>query len=94
MNPTHVRSTFFPNPDIILREVDHALVLFDPHKDAVHTMNPTAQFVWEHIEIPPEMIVTALQNTYSVSTEVAQNDVQHILEQFQTLGLIQTNPPQ
>jgi hypothetical protein len=85
---------FKPNSAIIFREVGDDFVLYDPNKDALHTLNATAQFVWEHIESPIETIITNLQNTYQVSPEIAQRDVMQILEQFNTLGLIQNTSPQ
>ncbi|MBT4139833.1 MAG: PqqD family protein [Candidatus Latescibacteria bacterium] len=80
--------------DIITREIEGQLVLYDPSQDAVHTLNPTAQFVWERITLAPKQIAKELESTYTVSADVAQKDVENILEQFKTLGLIQTPPPQ
>lgn len=82
-----------PTKAIITREIEGQLVLYDPSQDAVHTLNPTAQFVWERITLAPKQIATELEHTYTVSTEIAQKDVENILEQFITLGLIQTPPP-
>jgi len=87
-------SEFVPNADIIFREVGETFVLFDPNKDALHTLNTTAQFVWEHLASPPQTIIEKLQSTYQVSPEIAQHDVMRILEQFNTLGLIQNKSPQ
>jgi len=87
-------SNFQPNADIIFREVGDAFVLYDPNKDALHTLNSTAQFVWEHIELPVETIIAKLQRTYQVSPEIAHRDVIQTLEQFLTLGLIQNKSPQ
>ena len=87
-------SNFQPNADIIFREVGDAFVLYDPNQDALHTLNSTAQFVWEHIELPVETIIAKLQSTYQVSPETAQRDIIQTLEQFHTLGLIQNQSPQ
>lgn len=85
---------FTPKKGVITREIEGLLVLYDSKKDAVHTLNTTAQFVWEHIEIPPTQIVEKLQTSYHVSQQIAQQDVEHVLGQFETLGLIQKNTQQ
>lgn len=82
------------NDGLIYREIEGEFVLYDPHADTVHTLNATARFIWEHIQMKPKQIANALQDTYHVSAEVAQQDVQHVLEEFETLGLLQPNPPQ
>jgi PqqD family protein of HPr-rel-A system len=94
MNPIPAHPLFLPNPNVILREVDQALIVFDPTTDAVHTLNPTAAFVWDRLDTPPETIARALQNTYDVSSEVAEKDVDLILQHLHTLGLIRTSPVQ
>lgn len=83
-----------PVDSIITREIEGELVIYDPNRDAVHTLNPTAQFIWEHISLQPEQMAEILQTIYRVSKKVAQSDVDHILDQFRTLGLIQAAPPQ
>jgi PqqD family protein of HPr-rel-A system len=94
MSHRTIPSAFVPNSDIIFREVGDAFVLYDPNKDALHTLNATAQLVWEHIQSPIETIIAKLLSTYQVSPEVAQRDVIQTLEQFLTLGLIQNKSPQ
>ena len=56
-----------PKENVITREIEGQLVLYDPTTDAVHTLNTTAQFVWENIEMLPEQITTKLQTNYQVS---------------------------
>jgi len=87
-------TTVNPNPGVIAREIDKQLVLYDPKKDAVHTLNPTAQFVWERLTLDLDQIAEELQNTYQVSADTALQDINAIISQFQSLGLLNNNPPQ
>ena len=80
--------TFTRKASILSHECDGEFVLYDPGRDAVHTLNATAQFIWAHCEQSPEEIARALQATYQVSNDSALADVERVLARFKTLGIV------
>ena len=80
------------NPALLAHRLDGELVLYDPDRDIVHTLNETAWFIWERCERPSDDIAEALRNRYNVPAQNALNDVEHVLRQFHQIGLLQRGP--
>ena len=75
------------NPGILSHQIDDEFVLYDSQKDAVHTLNATAQIIWENRHLSPEDIAQKLQTAYQVPYDIAFQDVQSILQKFKMLGM-------
>ncbi len=72
------------------RLVDGELVLYDPQRQRVHALNPTAAFVWracngQHDE---KSIIAELSERYPESRQTIEADVTEVLELFRTEGLL------
>jgi len=92
MSSTPLR--WLPNSFLLSREVAGEFVIYDPNRDAVHTLNPTARVVWEYSGQPVQTIAEALCSQFRVSLDTALCDVERVLEEFKAQGLLQQYPPQ
>lgn len=77
-------------PGVVERVVDGELVLYDPARQRVHVLNPTAAFVWarcdgSHAEAE---IVEALALQYPDSRALIEVDVPSVLRGLQAEGLL------
>ena len=71
--------------------VEDELTLYDPWSEVVHILNSTAAAVWELADGTQEAgnIAAQLAELYGLEADVAEEDVQEILEQFREAGLLQ-----
>ena len=72
-------------------QVEDELTLYDPQSEVVHILNPTAAAVWQLADGAQEVgdIAAKLAELYGLEVDVAEEDVQEILEQFREAGLLQ-----
>ena len=72
-------------------EVEDELTLYDHRANVVHILNSTAAAVWELSDGTQEAgnIAAQLAELYGLEADVAEEDVQEILEQFREAGLLQ-----
>ena len=72
------------------RVVDGELVLYDPQRQYVHALNPTAAFVWRGCDGEHDVasIIAELAELYPGSRQAIEEDVVEILKQFQASGLL------
>ena len=75
---------------LVERVVDGELVLYDPQRQYVHALNPTAAFVWRCCDGQHEAagIASELAELYPESREAIGQDVPEILRQFHEGGLL------
>lgn len=75
---------------LVERVVDGELVLYDPQRQYVHALNPTAAFVWRCCDGKHEAagIASDLAGLYPESREAIEQDVPEILRQFHEGGLL------
>lgn len=82
--------------DLVLRHVGEDHVIVDPGQDMVDmskvfTLNDSAAWLWEELvgqEFTGETMVGLLKEQYDVTDEQAQEDVQKLLDIFETNGLL------
>jgi len=77
--------------DIIAREIQDELLVYDPRSDTVHILNPTARVIFiRHREgASPEEIAATLRQCYDVADNVdILADIQSCLENFRQKELI------
>ena len=72
-------------------EVEDELTLYDPRAQVVHILNPTAAAVWRLADgtLKTADVVSEVAEIYGLETDVVEEDVQEILEQFREAGLLQ-----
>ena len=72
-------------------QVEDELTLYDHRANVVHILNSTAAAVWELADGTQEAgnIAAQLAELYGLEADVAEEDVQEILEQFREAGLLQ-----
>ena len=75
---------------LILRKVQHDLLLLDTEFNQIHQLNETASFIWENWEQVPDPIGIArlLAQKFDVDEQVVLNDVSAIVGRLQELNLL------
>ena len=83
-------------PDLILRQVKGDFLIVDPIQENIdltyiYQMSPAAAFLWEEFngkEFTFEMMRESLCQAFEVSQEVATRDLNEMLQQWETYGLL------
>ena len=75
---------------LILRKVQHDLLLLDTEFNQIHQLNETASFIWENWEQVPDPVEIArlLARKFDVEEQVVLNDVSAIVGRLQELNLL------
>lgn len=77
--------------EVILREVDGEYIAYNPVSDEVALLNRSAAAVLDACDgtrtVPD--LVTALQELFSLTSDVARHDVEQIVREFVDCGLLQ-----
>ena len=75
---------------LILRKVQHDLLLLDTEFNQIHQLNETASFIWENWEQVPDPVEIArlLAQKFDVEEQVVLNDVSAIVGRLQELNLL------
>jgi len=84
-------ATFLLRADHVAeRLLDGELVLYDPRRQRVHVLNPTAAVAWRLCDGAHTLdgIVAALAERYPRSRRAIEADVPEILRMFRTEGLL------
>jgi hypothetical protein len=73
-----------------VREIDGETVILDQDKEQMHSLNPTAAFIFEEIDgrRTVDEICRALADSFNVSLEVAARDTRALVDQLRKLDLI------
>ena len=74
----------------VIQKNGDKITIFDPETSTLHTFNETAGAIMsgikKHLEIP--IIVELLQKKYSISEEVATDDVKEVIDKLLSLNII------
>lgn len=70
------------NKHLIIQKIDKDLVVFNPDKSYLYTLNETAEFVLKKIKRGwgENMIIIELGKKYEVAASILQKDVQTIIK--------------
>lgn len=73
-----------------VREIDGELVVLDPENERMHTLNPTAAFIFEAVDGQRtlEEIWKRVAAHFEIDAETAERDTREVLRQFSELGLV------
>lgn len=79
---------------VLVRKVEHDLLLLDTESNRIHQLNDTARFIWQKCdgEQSAESIAEMLTDAYSVETSTALQDVVETLNNLQALNLVVEDP--
>ncbi|MFA5100266.1 MAG: PqqD family protein [Candidatus Omnitrophota bacterium] len=84
------------NPDIIFRKIADEFILVPIRQKAVdlksvYTLNVTAAFIWELIDgkRSVSLIKDRVAEEFEIGSNQAQDDVSHIVSQWEDMSLIQ-----
>jgi PqqD family protein of HPr-rel-A system len=82
---------FKPRANLAVRDVEGETVVFDRSGGRVHTLNPTASFVWATLDgqTDSDTIAARVAERFAVESAVAVRDVQALLEQLTALDLLE-----
>lgn len=80
-----------PRADLQVELVDGEAVILDKESGKVHQLNATATLVWGGIADgnSPSQIAASLSEEFDIQREIAERDVQQVIEQFEELKLFQ-----
>jgi hypothetical protein len=78
------------NPLLVTHQLEGELVIYDPDRDVVHNLNPTARVVWDNCDGHQDVAAIAgkITSRFSITNKRAKADVEQTLQQFKELGLI------
>lgn len=75
------------------RLLDDCLVVLNRNRQQVHVLNETATVVSRHLDGKHSLedIATIIVEQFDIDYESAMRDVEHIIQRFLSLGLLQTD---
>lgn len=80
----------FRRQDVVCKELDDEIILFDPLTNVTHRLNQTASLVYLSCDglTSPDQIVRSYQDVFQVSTDISHRDVTQVLSSLQNLALL------
>ena len=74
-----------------VEEIDGSLLILDKRNEFVHKLNPTAAIIWMAFAAGKELadIANEIVENFDISEDVARTDAISILEEFESLGLLE-----
>jgi hypothetical protein len=78
-------------PGVWLRQSGGENIVFDPTRGVAHTMNTTAVAIWVLCDgdTHPSEMMEAICEISGLPITVVQEDVERILEEFESVGVIE-----
>lgn len=77
------------NPDIVWRDQDENVLVFDPADGKIYKTNKSGAIVWKLLEKPEEEIVAELMKIFDVDEEAATASVREFVEKVGTIGFVE-----
>jgi len=76
--------------DLNVRNIDGETVILNRSTNQIHTLNPTASFIWNMLEQQSDLdsIVKQLTESYEITLDAANSDLHVILNELSELNLI------
>ena len=77
------------SPDLIFHEKGF---IFDPNTGATYSLNTSGAFIFQQLQngVTGAELVQRVVDTFDVDTKTARRDVEDIIQQFISLGLVTT----
>ncbi len=77
------------NPDIVWREQDENVLVFDPADGKIYKTNKSGAVIWKLLEKSEEEIVNALMEMYDVEKETAAACVDEFVAKIKNIGFLE-----
>lgn len=77
------------NPDIVWREQDENVLVFDPADGKIYKTNKSGALVWKLLEKPEDEIAAELMKTYDVDKEAAVSSIGEFIEKLKSIGFLE-----
>lgn len=76
---------------LIAQSVDGELIILNREQEKIHQLNPSASFIWNRLDgqASNDHLVTAIIEKYAVEQDVAQRDLESLLNELSDLQLIE-----
>ena len=76
---------------LISQFVDGELLILNRQQEKIHQLNSVASFVWENLDghTTKEQLLLAITDKYDVEQDVAQKDLEGLLNELSDLNLIE-----
>lgn len=76
---------------ILLKPLDDGAVLYEPEIELVHTLNPSAAFIWVHCDGDHSVndIIELIKTQFEDFEQDPENAVIDIINKFKSLDLLQ-----
>ena len=86
MNKANLR----PRGDLGIEKIEDDLLILDKCNQKIHRLNATASAVWASLQDGREqdVIVQEIVEKFDILSEVAEEDVTRVLEEFRALNLL------
>lgn len=77
--------------DIIAREIEDEILLYDPQQNSTHLLNPIAAAIWELCDgtRTPEETAEEIVHVLPADRQAVLSDVKRIIQEFSENGLLQ-----
>ncbi|HCL00354.1 MAG TPA: hypothetical protein DHW42_09675 [Candidatus Marinimicrobia bacterium] len=78
------------NDNILFKPLSDGAILFEPDSEVVHTLNPSAAYIWIHCDGNHTIsdIITLIKKNFSEFELQPKDAVNSIIKEFQALGLV------
>lgn len=72
------------NKEIIFKEVEGVVYIFDPRNSTVHTLNETASFIWQSLKISRSIkeLSVLMSKYFEVNKEETAKDIESFVLQY------------
>jgi len=76
--------------NILFKPLDDGAILFDPATETVHTLNPSAAFIWLHCDGENSIrdIIFQIKNNFTEFQQSPAEAVSNTINTFQSLNLL------
>ena len=79
-----------PRDDLEIEKVEEDLLILDKRNQKIHRLNATASIIWASLQEGrrTDVIVKEIVENFDILSQVAEEDVTRVLEEFRALNLL------
>jgi hypothetical protein len=76
------------NPDVSWRSIEGQAVLIHNRLGEIQVLNEVGTYIWENLELDPEVLARNIAEQYEVSQEDAERDLHEFLSALRESGAL------
>ncbi len=76
------------NPDVSWRTIEGQAVLIHNRLGEIQVLNDLGTYIWEHLELGPEVLARNIAQEHEVSVPDAQRDVEEFMKALRGSGAL------